>query len=211
MSRRRLARLVIIVMVLLILSGYVFVRAGVWLTVTDPLAPARAVVVLGGAMPFRAIEAAEVYHAGWASEVWVTNPMPTEEEVAAAKVGVRKIPEQDYSLEVLANLGVPAEHVRLIDRRVVNTADEMRSVASLSAPEDRIILITSKYHSRRVRTLWRRLIGEQPHAIIRYAATDPFDADRWWRNSHDGLMVIHEWFGLANVWLGFPVPSVRPE
>jgi uncharacterized SAM-binding protein YcdF (DUF218 family) len=209
--RRRLVRLAVPLLLLFAIAAFAFARAGVWLAVADPLQHAKAVVVLGGAMPYRAIEAADVYKAGWADEVWVTHPRPTEEEIAASKVGVTKIAEHEYSVRVLDKLGVPSAQVKLLDRGVVNTADEMRSVAALLRPEDRVILITSKYHARRVRTLWHSFNGNHPQAIVRYTASDPFNAERWWRNSRDGLMVMHEWFGLANAWLGFPVSSVRTE
>ena len=209
--RRRLVGLAVPLLLLSAIAAFAFMGAGVWLTVADPLQHAKAVVVLGGAMPYRAIEAADIYKAGWADEVWVTKALPTEEEIAASKVGVNKIQEHDYSVRVLDKLAVPSARVKLLEQGVVNTADEMRSVAARLAPDDRVILMTSKYHARRVRALWRSINGDRPHAIVRYATTDPFDAERWWRNSRDGLMVLHEWFGLANAWLGFPVSSVRRE
>ena len=70
--RRRLVVLVVPLLLLFAIAVFAFLRAGVWLTVADPLQHARAVVVLGGAMPYRAIEAAAIYKAGWAGEVWVT-------------------------------------------------------------------------------------------------------------------------------------------
>ena len=55
---------------------------GAWLVVEDPLAPARAVVALGGEVPFRAMEAASIYRQGWASEVWLTRPPQDAGDVA---------------------------------------------------------------------------------------------------------------------------------
>jgi uncharacterized SAM-binding protein YcdF (DUF218 family) len=60
-------------------------------------------------------------------------------------------------------------------RRILNVvAREMRRVGG-----KRVILITSKYHTRRVQTIWSKLVGDYPHAIVRYTSYDP---DRWWRN-----------------------------
>ena len=49
-----------------------FSRLGSWVVVADPLVKADAIVVFGGQLPFRAMEAAAIYHEGWAPEVWVT-------------------------------------------------------------------------------------------------------------------------------------------
>jgi hypothetical protein len=73
---------------------------------------------------------------------------------------------------------------------------------------DRVIIVTSKTHSRRVRTTWAAIVGASPRAIIRYAREEPYDARGWWRNTRDALDVSREVFGLMNVWAGFPV---RPD
>jgi hypothetical protein len=48
-----------------------------------------------------------------------------------------------------------------------------------------------------------------PEAIVRYTPDDPFQPDRWWRNTADAMAVSREWFGLLNAWSGFPVKSER--
>ena len=42
-------------------AAFAVLEAGAWLVVEDPLQPARAIVVLGGKVPFRAMEAAKLY------------------------------------------------------------------------------------------------------------------------------------------------------
>jgi hypothetical protein len=71
----------------------------------------------------------------------------------------------------------------------------------------RIILVTSSYHSRRVRTLWHALAGGSPDAIVRYTTAEPFNPQRWWADTADAWTVSREWFGLLNAWLGFPLSS----
>jgi uncharacterized SAM-binding protein YcdF (DUF218 family) len=185
--------------------------AGTWLVVADPVEPARAVVVFGGQVPFRAMEAASVYNQNWAREVWVTQLGLHNEDIALAKLGIERMPEHYYSRQVLERLGVPSHAIRELPGRNVSTADEVRTVARelKAAGGGRVILITSKYHTRRVKTIWHTLVGARPEAIVRYTPDDPFDADRWWRNTADVMSVSREWFGLINVWAGFPVKSER--
>jgi hypothetical protein len=74
-----------------------------------------------------------------------------------------------------------------------------------AAGGDRVILVTSKCHTRRVKTIWHTLVGTHPEAIVRYAPEDPFHTDHWWRNTADAMSVSREGFGLLNVWAGFPI------
>ncbi len=185
--------------------------AGAWLVVSDPLQPARAVVVLGGQMPFRAMEATAVYKQGWTTEVWITPGRATVEDEALARLGIDKPSESAYSRLVLERLGVPHDAIRSLAGSNRNTADEVRSIArELRATDShRVILVTSKYHGRRVKMLWRVLVGSEPEAILRYTPEDPFEPNRWWRTSEDAMAVSREWFGIFNALAGFPVRSER--
>jgi uncharacterized SAM-binding protein YcdF (DUF218 family) len=184
---------------------------GTWLVVDDPLQPARSVVVLGGQVPFRAMEAAAVYQQGWTREVWLTQGGVHEEDLALEQLRIDRPPEHVYSQHVLERSGVPVDAIRVLPERNVNTADEVRAVAREleAAGGGRVILITSKYHTRRVKALWSALVGSRPEAIVRYTRNDPFEPRRWWRNTADAMSVSREWFGLLNVWAGFPVSSER--
>lgn len=57
-------------------------HVGYWLVVADPLEHADAVVVLGGGIPFRAVEAATIYRQRWAREIWLTQDVSPEVDIA---------------------------------------------------------------------------------------------------------------------------------
>ena len=183
---------------------------GQWLMVADPLEPATAVVVLSGRVPFRAMEAASIYREGLAPEVWLTKEVVRAEEQALGRLGVAVVREEVYNREALERLGVKPEAIRLLGDGVWNTVDEVRLIAGElgRAAGDRVIIVTSKAHGRRVRATWSAIVGASPRAIIRYAGEEPYDARVWWRNTRDALDVSREVFGLVNVWAGFPV---RPD
>jgi uncharacterized SAM-binding protein YcdF (DUF218 family) len=209
-ARHLLLALAMIIAVWL-LAPTALTEAGRWLVVSDSLQSARAVVVLGGHVPFRAMEAAAVYRQGWTHEVWLTQGALSEEDRALVELGDERTPEYVYSRRVLERLGVPSQAVREIPGRTVNTADEVRAIASelKSRGGKRVILITSKYHARRVKVIWRALVGGYPEAIVRYTPEDPFEPTRWWLNTTDAMSVSREWFGLFNAWTGFPIKSQR--
>ena len=181
------------------------------LMVADPLEPAKAIVVLSGRVPFRAMEAASIYKDAWATEVWLTKEARTAEERALDRLGVSVIRGDVYNREVLERLGVKPEAIRLLGDDVQNTVDEMRLIAGELGRYggDRVIIVTSKVHSRRVRATWAAIVGASPKAIVRYAREEPYGARGWWRNTRDALDVSREVFGLMNVWAGFPVQPDR--
>ena len=184
---------------------------GQWLMVADPLEPAKAVVVLSGRVPFRAMEAASIYREGLAPEIWLTREVVRSEEQALGRLGVAVVREEVYNREALERLGVKPEAIRLLGDRIRNTVDEVRLVASELGRNggDRVIIVTSKAHSRRVRATWAAIVGASPKAIVRYAREEPYGAAGWWRNTRDALDVSREVFGLMNVWAGFPVQPDR--
>jgi len=211
--RRRPPRALALLAVVAALAGllaWLVAGLGHWLVTSDGLASARAIVVLGGHVPFRAMEAARLYQAGWAREVWLTRGVVLDEVVALERLGIEIVGEDAYNREVLERLGVPPGAIRVLHPRVRNTADEVRLIAGEArrVGGDRVILVTSKAHSRRVRATWRAVVGEVPRAVVRYAPEDRYNPDGWWRRTRDALTVSREVLGLANVWAGFPV---QPE
>ena len=188
----------------LLLGGAAFLRVGTWLVVSDELAPSAAIVVLSGEVPFRAMEAADIYNAGWAPEVWLTEDRDPRDEAAVASLGIELFVGADDNRRILEAMGVPADAIHVIPAAVRNTADEMREISKRLSQTggERTIIVSSEFHTRRVRTLWRRLSGDAAGAIVRPATRDPYDGARWWRGSNDIAYVSKELMGLMNAWIG---------
>ena len=182
-----------------------FRSAGRWLVREDPLAPAGVIVVLSGAMPYRAEEAARLFHAGSATEVWVSRPISPADDLR--KLGITFVGEDDYNRQVLVREGVPAQSVHIFPDAIVDTEQEVEETAVLMRRSDKTsaIIVTSPQHTRRVKALWIKLVPASDRAIVRAAYEDSFDADHWWRNTRDAMAVTREIFGLMNVWAGLPV------
>ena len=212
--RRRGQVLVVFLLVMLLAAAvvaYGIRELGRWLMVEDPLQSARAIVVLGGHAPFRAMEAAAIYKQGLAPEIWITRGAQSDEEAALDRLGLKLFREEYYNRKVLERLGVPSGAIRELDEGVQNTAAEVRLIARElgRGGGERVILVTSKAHSRRVRVIWKRLADSSLRATVRYAVQDSYDPKRWWRHTRDALEVSREVFGLINVWAGFPLQPDR--
>lgn len=175
----------------------------------DTLRKSGAIVVLSGRMPLRAVEAARLYKEGWAPQVWITRPAGVAEEMK--ELGVPFVSEEDYSRQVLLKQGVPENSIRTLNPEIENTADEIHVVGEEMKRLHlaRAILVTTKVHTRRVRTLWRNLENGAGSVIVHGAENDPFDPPHWYRNTSDALDVVREYLGLLNAWAGLPLRSAH--
>jgi len=183
----------------------IFFGIGQWLVVQDPLAQADAIVVLSGRLPERALEAARIYQAGYALQIWVSPPIAPTEELKAMNISY--LGEDFYNEKVLLAKHVLPDAIRVLEHPSANTEEEVREISETLRNENlhQVIIVTSKPHTRRVRTIWHKLVGSDPHLIVRYATDDPYDGAHWWRHTHDALDIVREVLGLFNAWAGFPV------
>ncbi len=205
---RRRAWIAAAALVVIIAAAWAIRGVGQWLVVQDALEPAQAIVVLSGRMPVRAREAAEIYRQGFAAQVWITRPASPEEELR--QMGIGFVGEEFYNQRVLIQLGVPTDAIRVLDKPVINTEQEVLEISDALRQEggSKVIVVTTKPHTRRVKAIWKRLVGNSPRLMVRYASQDGYDGVHWWRRTSDALDVVRELLGLANAWAGFPV---QPE
>jgi uncharacterized SAM-binding protein YcdF (DUF218 family) len=161
--------------------------------------------VLSGRMPERALEAARIYKGGYAPAVWLTHS--TEPGTTLQKLSVAYIGEDTYDRQILEHEGVPENAIRILEPPIVNTADEMKTIGQALKQEKfhKVILVTSKVHTRRTRALWKRLSRQAGEAIVRGVSDDEFDPGHWWRTTGDALDVVREVLGLLNAWAGLPL------
>ena len=210
-GRRHFAGIVLVAIIagLIVVALIIFLGVGRWLVVEDPLEKAQAIVVLSGRMPMRAQEAARLYNAGWAPQIWLTRgvePAASLQEMHIAYIG-----EDFFNARILMHEGVPSNAILVLEPAINNTADEMRIIAAELErwKAGTVIIVTTKPHTRRVRTLWKDLSSGRGHAIVRAASTDPFTPGYWWRSTSDALDVVREVLGLLNAWAGLPLHPSR--
>jgi len=191
--------------IVLITTGVlVFFGIGRWLVVQDPLVHADAIVILSGHLPDRALEAARLYSAGYAPQVWISQPLSPAEELKTMKIFY--LGEDFYNEKILLAKAVPVDAIRILERPSANTEMEVREIQEFlrQNSSSTVIIVTSKAHTRRVRAIWNKLVGSDARAIVRFANDDPYDGAHWWRHTQDGLDVVRESLGLLNAWAGFP-------
>ena len=187
-------------------AGMVFLLGvGHWLVKQDNLQKADAIAVLSGGFPVRALEAAALYRAGYASEIWLTNP--SGQPQIMKELGIHYPSEADFNRRALLRQGVPAKAIHILDSPIVNTADELEVISdSLQKKgESSVIVVTEKAHTRRVHTLWTKYESGRGKAIVHGVSNDAFDPNGWWKHTEDTHQVVHEVLGMMNVWAGMPM------
>lgn len=177
-----------------------------FLITEDSLEPAAAIVILGGHLPFREMEAARLYRAGWAPSVVIVRGARREEWKALQDLQIELKEGWELSREVLIRQGVPPSAILVPEKEAEGTLEESQVAVRALKPENlSVILVTSKFHTRRTRLTWNYVTEGRSKAIVRAAGQDPFDPARWWRERRFVLAVVREYLGLVNYYAGFPV------
>src|SRR5438045_2980613 len=148
-AKRHLTWIVLLTLVagLLTFAVILFFGIGRWLIVEDPLEKAQAIVVLSGRMPMRAKEAARLYNAGYAPQIWLTRSV--EPAASLQEMHVAYIGEDFFNSRVLMHEGVPSNAIQVLEPPINNTADEIVAVAGKLERErgDSVIFVTTKVHT----------------------------------------------------------------
>jgi uncharacterized SAM-binding protein YcdF (DUF218 family) len=201
---RKFVAAAIILAPVLILGSIGFLRLGNWLVVDDPLQKADAIFVLGGSRYERPLEAVDLYQAGWAPRVLLMKQIADAGERALSARGIPYRREVDEQIEVMVRLGVPSSAI-LVLNEADNTAEEADALyqAATTNRWSRVIIVTSKQHTRRARLVMRRrLAGTGVEVRMRYSRYDASDTDRWWRNRSTLRFTLFETQRLFGYWIG---------
>jgi uncharacterized SAM-binding protein YcdF (DUF218 family) len=210
LRKRRPLWLGAVLLAAMVLVGFAHVpilrEVASFLITEDSLEPAAAIVILGGHLPFREMEAARLYRAGWAPGVVLVRGARREEWKALQDLRIEAKEGWELSREVLIRQGVPPSAILLPEEEAEGTLEESQAAFRALKTENRpVILVTSKFHTRRARLTWNYVTEGRSKAIVRAADQDPFDPARWWRERRFVLAVVREYLGLVNYYAGFPV------
>lgn len=212
-SRRFIARAVLagILLAVLVVTLWGLAQVGHFLVVADPPAASDAIAMLDGGPPMREIEAAALYHRGFAPRILVSNARSPFSDVTR-RLMQTGLP-QDGSVDILRHLHVPEAAIVRLDRQVENTHQELAVDFEYAKSHGfrRLIIVTSPYHTRRVRVIWNARYQAVVPALVEPAAWERYDADRWWRSRRNLEFTLHELVGIAHFWIGSPIPTFDPR
>ena len=194
--RPRLLRALGLLVGLVVLAFVVFLPfAGRFLDHDDPLQKSDVIFVLAGERIERWLEALDLYNEGWAPRI-VLSPgpvLPIEAELRAR--GIVYPREGDLARDAMLAAGVPPEAVTVLAGSVDNTAHEALEFKDVLPPGQpgRLIVVTSRYHTRRTGFAFRRTFKGTPVQVIvrgsRYSRVHP---NQWWRYRGDARFIMYE-------------------
>jgi uncharacterized SAM-binding protein YcdF (DUF218 family) len=178
--------------------------AGFWI-VQDRIEPADIIIVIGddNFSADRAKEAAALFHAGWAPQILASGRMLRPYASIA-----------DYMARDLESEGVPASAILRFSHRADNTREEAEGLRVLAEQKGwhRILLVTSNYHTRRARYIFRKVLPGSVRLEIASAPDSEFNPATWWESRLGRKIFFLETVGyLQAVWELHRPPSGTPS
>jgi uncharacterized SAM-binding protein YcdF (DUF218 family) len=170
------------------IGGYAFAGLGRFMAREDPLQKADAIFVFAGKYLERPLEAVDLFHAGYAPRIVVTRSTADQQTLALERRQVRIPSEHDLTTDMLAQLAVPESALVTPSFIHDNTAEEARTLRELALQRGwrRVIVVSSKYHLRRIRVaLGAQLRGTAIEVIVRASRYDRSTPNRWWTRRSD--------------------------
>jgi uncharacterized SAM-binding protein YcdF (DUF218 family) len=161
-----------------------------YLIINDRLQPAEAIFLLNSDFDTRPFHAAELFKQGLAPVVVIARAKNTP------VVNLGLVPnDTDISVGVMEKLGVPPERITVLPfpGGTNSTFDEAAAFKQYAEKNhvQRIILVTSAFHTRRARWIFEKTLAGLSVSIemaaVPYA---DFDQTNWWKNE-TGLITLN--------------------
>jgi uncharacterized SAM-binding protein YcdF (DUF218 family) len=197
-------RIIVIGVTLVLVALFLFLRlGGVWLVEEDDIEEIdeAVIVLLMGSVGDRALGAVDLYEQGKAESIlMVRSHLPGYEELQER--GITITGDVDNSNIVLTESGVAKEDIIIVPGNAQSTQDEAVAIAKYlkNRPDvDRILLVTSKFHSHRSELIFNKALADLDVEI--YSAPtpyDPFQARGWYKDREDIQSVVTEYIKLTN-------------
>ncbi len=174
----------------LLLGAAALYSAGRWLVLDEPPVKADYIVLLGGDLS-RPLHGADLYRQGYAARIAVSRPALPPQFENARRLGIRLPRQEELYRAVLVRKGVPVGAIDLFGEANLSTVQEAETLrAFLGDRPVRLLVVTSPYHTRRVKVVFTRLL---PRADVRVLAS-PYEEfpERWWTNQAAAINVLLE-------------------
>jgi uncharacterized SAM-binding protein YcdF (DUF218 family) len=184
---------------LFVFSGTILSSIGEFLVVDEPPVRSDAAVVLNTGLEYysRLIQAADLYRKGFAQKVVINGNRKSEVLKGLEKQGFRVCcPWYEEPVRILELLGVPRKKIVTISvEDAYDTVSEAKAVGKslLQSGISRIIISTSKSHTRRARFIWKSQFQDRLSIRMAAASSDPYSPEGWWKEGRQVKWVLAEY------------------
>ncbi|HLJ91632.1 MAG TPA: YdcF family protein [Gemmataceae bacterium] len=195
--RRRLLLLMLIFSFLVLYASrnWILVSVARWLDVSEPPQGTDYVMILGGDMQIRPFAAAALMNAGLAQKALVARIKAYGEALDGTVA-----PEQELIRSVLVHEGLAPNALVPLDKECASTFDEATALAEFlqARPESSVTIVTSAYHTRRTRLVFRKVLGSRSdHLHFVGVPSDGFTEANWWHFQAGLRLYLDEYLKLA--------------
>ena len=205
-ARRVLLRVTLTLLTLSVVAFAAFLPfAGTYLVAETPAERADVIFVLAGERAERWLEAVDLYREGVAPRILISPGRMDDLEVDLRRKGIEFPAEADLVRNAMVQLGVPPSAIMILPGSVDNTAHEAAALHEMpeAASWRRVLVITSKYHTRRTGFAFaREFRGTPVRILIKATRYDRSDPARWWKTRAELRFVMSELQKLAAYRLG---------
>ena len=173
------------------------------LIVDDPAATADVAIVLSTGVDYlpRLLQAAQLYKDKRINRVMINGNRKTDAIRELENKGfVPACKWYENSLRILEMYGVPRDRVWVVSAEdVFDTVSEAQTIKPLLQKNNinKVLITTSKFHTRRARYVWRKVLDRQEGIYTSAAADDPFAPEGWWKEGRQVKQVMGEYGGMA--------------
>ena len=192
--------------VLYLLSGPLLKLAGQWLVLDEKPVASDAIVVLNTGVEYypRLVEAADLFRKGLAQRVVINGNRKTDVLRGLEKRGFKECcPWYEDRIRILEILGVPRRVILTISAEdAYDTVSEAEAVGRELVREEfrRVIITTSKSHTRRAGYIWTAIFGDRLSICTVATKTDPYDPKGWWKQGRQIRWVLAEYGAWIYYW-----------
>ncbi|RLB05438.1 MAG: hypothetical protein DRG50_07210 [Deltaproteobacteria bacterium] len=201
-KKRRKKRIFLIILAIIIIQivayrQYILTAIGRYLIYQEPPQKADLIAILANWEDtiVRVRAGADLYKKGLAKRVFICRMERMEGLEEIKKLGIFIPENRDLAIIVLEGLGVPLAAIETSKREVTSTREEAKEVCSFVEKKGykSILLVTSKYHSRRAYLIFKDVLKGQAKVISTPSSYDSYNPEGWWKKEKDTKRVIHEY------------------
>jgi uncharacterized SAM-binding protein YcdF (DUF218 family) len=189
-----------------VFHGAILQKMGGLIVVDEKPPYSDAVVVLNTGIEYypRLIQAADIYRQGLIQHVVINGNRKTDTQRELEAKGFKQCcPWYADSVSILTMLGIPEDKIIWVSAEdVYDSVSEADIVGKelIMRAFKKIIITTSKYHTRRAKYIWKKMYGKQLTVFMVSAKTDPYDPNGWWKDGRQIRWVLAEYGAWIYYW-----------
>jgi len=183
------------------LYSFFLKKVGRFLIIEQEPHKVDAIIVLNGRDTERSLAAVDLYNKGYSNLIVMARgaEQPGSKEFWK-RVG-NNFDGKIFFQRAIESMGVPEGSFKLIGNGVSSTFDEAKVTKQLLKENGyrSILLVTSKWHSRRAYLTFRATLRRKDEIKIAISPSkyDSFDPDSWWKSRNGAKLVFDEYVKLT--------------